>query len=505
MSRILQTIVAALAVAPVALGHTWIEQMRNVNNKGQYVGEYGYPRGMFGKTDPGYNGDKMNFNIPNDPASSSSYQGGKLFIQNDTLLCHPNQRKQQQSQDKYPRLQAVPGGFIAMRYMENGHVTLPGNQLGKPAHGGTVFVYGTTQPKEDEKIVNVLRWTQNGKGGDGRGVLLTTNNFDDGRCYENNQTPVHQERAKEFPNYAMGQADTKEPGNFPLFCETNVQVPKTAATGKPYTIYWVWQWNTAPGIDPGLKNGKDEYYSTCIDVDIASANVALAADAEPQFALGQQDAMSKAVADFASRTAAMTNALEGEVGPIFGGGQQTSAPSAPGGAPSQPTAAPSAHASQAPGVPPQASKPTGRPQGPKPTGQPIIPTLTKRPGAAPSSKAGGGGDVVYVTDTLVVTVTASAPAQQTPSMVTSIRSKAPPAAGVTPPAAPSGPVPVAPSAPAAPSIKSQAPPAPGITPSAAPSGPASVPTAAAPSGPLGGFNMRNPHGAKFRVRRGMFT
>jgi hypothetical protein len=501
MSRVLQTIVAALAVAPVALSHTWIEQMRNVNDKGQYVGEYGYARGMFGKTDPGFDGTKMNFEIP-------AYQGGKIFIQNDTLLCHPSQRKQQQSQDKYPRLQAVPGGFIAMRYMENGHITKPNNQAGKPAHAGTIFVYGTTQPKENEKIADVLRWTQDGKGGDSRGLLLTTNNFDDGRCYEINDTPIHQERAKEFPNYAMGQADTKGPGNYPLFCETNVQIPKAAATGKPYTIYWVWQWPTAPGKDNSYPKGKDEYYSTCIDVDIASANVALAADAEPQFALGQQDAMSKAVDDFASRTAAMTDALKGEVGPIFGGGPQTPAPSVPGGAPSQPTPAP-APSGGAPSAPaPQAPKPSGQPQGPKPTGQPLIPTLTKRPGAAPSSKA-SGGDVVYVTDTLVVTITASAPAQQTPSMVTSIKSKAPPAAGVTPPAAPSSPAPVAPSAPAASPVKSQAPPDAGVTPPAAPSGPAgiapSAPAAAVPSGSLGGFNMRNPHGAKFRIRRGIPT
>lgn len=461
MSRILRTVVAALVVAPVALGHTWIEQMRNVNDKGQYVGEYGYPRGMFGKTDTGYDGTKMNFEIP-------AYQGGKIFIQNDTLLCHPSQRKQQQSQDKYPRLQAVPGGFIAMRYMENGHITKPGNQKGKPAHAGTVFVYGTTQPKEDEKIANVLHWSQDGKGGDGRGVLLTTNNFDDGRCYENNDTPVHLERAKEFPNYAMGQADTGA-GTYPLFCETDVQLPKTAATGKPYTFYWVWQWPTAPGQDPVYTNGKDEYYSTCIDVDVASPNVALAADAEPQFALGQQDAMSKAVADFASRTAAMTNAIKGEVGPIFGGGSQTSAPSVPVSAPSQQPSSPaspqaSAPASQAPAVPSQA---------PNLTGQPVIPTLTKRPGAAPSSKP-SSDNVVIVTDTVIITITASAPLQTTQAMVTSKRATS--------------------------SVNSKAPPAAAITPSASPSSPVAV----APSGSsqLSGFNMRNPNGAKFR---GMFT
>jgi hypothetical protein len=144
-------IVAALAVAPFASGHTWIEQLRNVNDKGQYVGEYGYPRGMVSKTDAGFDGFAMNFEIP-------AYQG-RLFINESTALCHPKQTKQVQSSDKYPRLQAVPGGFIAMRYMENGHITKPENQKGKPAKAGTIFVYGTTEPKQDEKLVNVLHRT----------------------------------------------------------------------------------------------------------------------------------------------------------------------------------------------------------------------------------------------------------------------------------------------------------------------------------------------------------
>ena len=130
-----------MAAAPVAMGHSWIEQLRNVNDKGEYVGEYGYPRGMVAKTDPGYSGTSMNYEIPGDKTP------GNVFITNSTLLCHEKQRKQEQSQDKYPRLQATPGGFVAMRYTENGHVSLPNNQLGKPKKGGTIFVYGTTSPK----------------------------------------------------------------------------------------------------------------------------------------------------------------------------------------------------------------------------------------------------------------------------------------------------------------------------------------------------------------------
>lgn len=413
MPSIFTTTLAALAVAPLAMGHTWIEQLRNVNDKGEYVGEYGYPRGMVSKTDTGYTGDSMNWLLPVQP---------KVFIDETSPLCHTSQTKQEQSSDKYPRLQAVPGGFVAMRYMENGHVTMvdPATGLGKPEKGGTVFVYGTTSPKEDEKLVDVLRWTQNGTGGDARGVLLATNNFDDGRCYEVNDTPISQERRVSDPNFAMGQV-SDGPGNYPLFCETNVKVPDNATEGKPYTFYWVWQWNTAPNVDPGLPTGKDQYYTTCIDVDVSSADTALAADAESKYALGpQQDAMSIAVSDFASRTAIMTNVLQGEVGSIFSGSA-----TATGGAPA------------ASGAPGNSSSPSKAPASATATAPALtevtnIPTMTTRSGSAKPTS--GAGDSVTVTDIVYVTVTAgssgkasataSASASAPASMVTSVSASA---------------------------------------------------------------------------------
>ncbi|KAF2029502.1 hypothetical protein EK21DRAFT_101119 [Setomelanomma holmii] len=462
MPRILSAVVAGLAVAPVAMGHTWIEQLRNVNDKGQYVGEYGYPRGMVSKTDPGFSGTSMNFEIP-------AGQGGKVFIDDSIFLCHPDQRKQQQSKDNYPRLKATPGGFIAMRYMENGHVTKPNNQKGKPEKGGTIFVYGTTEPKEDEKIVNVLQWTQDGKGGDGRGTLLAMNNFDDGRCFEVNETPLSQERKQATPNFALGQV-SDGPGNYPLFCETNVQLPKNTSMSKPLTLYWVWQWPTKAGnVDPSYPNGKDEYYSTCIDVDVASAEAALAASAEKKFDLGpQQDAMSVAVRDFASRTAIMTDAIKGEVGSYFSSGKQTPAPSATNGAPAPSSAAPapSSQASAQSSKAPAPSSETPLPSS-KASGQPAIPTISRRPGAAPSGKP----DTVYVTVT-------GAPAVQSspPAVVTSKRavSSAKSPSGIT-------------------TRTSQTP-----RQSAQPSQVSQAPSSAVPSGKLPGFNMGNPHGAKFK-------
>ncbi|KAF2623188.1 hypothetical protein BU25DRAFT_434434 [Macroventuria anomochaeta] len=413
MPSIFTTTLAALAVAPLTMGHTWIEQLRNVNDKGEYVGEYGYPRGMVSKTDTGYTGDSMNWLLPVQP---------KVFIDETSPLCHTSQTKQEQSSDKYPRLQAVAGGFVAMRYMENGHVTMvdPATGLGKPEKGGTVFVYGTTEPKEDEKLVDVLRWTQDGSGGDKRGALLATNDFDDGRCYEVNDTPISQERRVSDPNFAMGQV-ADGPGNYPLFCETNAKVPDTAPEGKPYTFYWVWQWNTAPNVDPGLPTGKDQYYTTCMDVDVTSADTALTADAESMYALGpQQDAMSIAVSDFASRTAIMTDALQGEVGPVFSGSA-----TATGGAPAA-SGAPANSSSKAPA--------SAAPTAPALTQITNIPTMTTRPSAAPEPTS-GSGEVVTVTDILYVTVTAgasgkpsvtaSAPASGTTSVPASSTTPAP--------------------------------------------------------------------------------
>lgn len=390
MSRFLTTTLAALAVAPLAMGHTWIEQLRNVNDKGEYVGEYGYPRNFVSKTDQGYTGDSMNWLLPVQP---------KVFIDETSPLCHTGQTKQEQS-DKYPRLKAVPGGFVAMRYMENGHVTKvdPATGLGKPEKGGTVFVYGTTSPKEDEKLVDVLRWSQDGSGGDKRGALLSMNNFDDGRCYEINPTAISEERRVSDPNFAMGQAVADAPGNYPLFCETNVQLPKNATEGKPYTFYWVWQWNTAPNVDPGLPTGKDQYYTTCIDVDVSSNGTALTADAESKYALGpQQDAMSVAVSDFASRTAIMTDVVKGEVGPYFSGSGSATASGAP-------AASGTPVVSGSPVVSASASASAPAPALTQVTNIPT--TMTTRPSANPKPTS-ASGDMVTVTDIVYVTVTAS--------------------------------------------------------------------------------------------------
>ncbi|KAF2748533.1 hypothetical protein M011DRAFT_400531 [Sporormia fimetaria CBS 119925] len=374
---------SALTLLPGVLAHTWIEQLRNVDDQGNYVGEYGYPRAFVSKTDPGYNGESMNWQLPQNDAE------GAPFINADTPLCHPEQRKAAQSSENYPRLQATPGDFIAMRYMENGHITDAAQLKGKPEKGGPIYVFATTEPKEDEKLADVLRWTTDGQGGDKRGVLLTVNDFDDGRCYELKPgNPESEKRKAAHPNYAAGQP-ANGPGTYPLFCETNVGIPKDVATGKPYTLYWVWQWNTVGGADPILPKGKDEYYTTCIDVDVVNT---LAASETAQFGLAQQDGMDKAVPDFRQRKALITDPIGFEQGPVFrddgnngnGNGNATT--------------------TGTPSMPPQTTfaTSTGAPYG-NSTASLQIPTLTRPPGAP----TGSPGDAITVTVTERITITAS--------------------------------------------------------------------------------------------------
>jgi hypothetical protein len=55
-----------------------------------------------------------------------------------------------------------------------------------------------------------------------------------------------------------------------LWCQQDIQLPSSAPSGKLYTLYWVWDWPTAAGVDPTYPNGKAEIYTTCMDVDVVA-------------------------------------------------------------------------------------------------------------------------------------------------------------------------------------------------------------------------------------------
>ncbi|PYI01957.1 hypothetical protein BO78DRAFT_232055 [Aspergillus sclerotiicarbonarius CBS 121057] len=240
--------------------HSWIEQLLVIAANGTFVGSPGYARGNVLRTDPSFNDKTMTYLLPPDGQANQS------VIEPTDKMCKSTQRTHNQTEGS-PRLQASAGAAIALRFQENGHVTLPWNQPGKPKNRGTVYVYGTTEPKEDENFVDVYKvWNRNGTGGDRRGVLLSQQNFDDGRCYQINNGNISEYRQKAFPHVAdqtMG-AD--------LWCQQDIALPSDAPSGKLYTLYWVWDWPTAPGVDPSLPNGKLEMYTTCIDVEVVDGD-----------------------------------------------------------------------------------------------------------------------------------------------------------------------------------------------------------------------------------------
>jgi hypothetical protein len=272
----------AAALQGRAFAHSWIEQLTVIEN-GIFTGKNGYPRGYASRSDLGFTDDMMTYLLP--PSE-------RTRVNNFDLVCAPAQRSANQT-ETYPRLSVSPGSFIALKYLENGHVTLPQITPGKPPGSGTVFVFGTAQPSDNELLVDVFQWTADGTGGDQRGKLLAIQNFDDERCYQINSGDISVSRQQNFPNPAPNQ-----PGSInEQWCETDVFLPADISAGSVFTIYWIWQWPTAPGT-PGEPEGKDEYYTTCSDVDVNMETI----EEFPSNPLLQQDPQTAAVSGFEFRT-----------------------------------------------------------------------------------------------------------------------------------------------------------------------------------------------------------
>lgn len=233
-----------------ALAHSWVEELRVIAPNGTFTGNAGFPRGnVLRSSNP--TGDVMTYLLPPN--------GGSNAFTKDMKVCAPAQTIGNQTPGS-PALKASPGDMVAMRYQENGHVTIPNTQAGKPTNRGTVFIYGTSNPSNDDTYLGVKQWTANGKGGDGRGVLLATRNYDDGRCYQVNGQPISTQRQAQFPHSPESEMGVN------MWCQSDVAIPANVNTAT-YTLYWVWDWPTAAGT-PGFPNGKNESYTTCMDVQI---------------------------------------------------------------------------------------------------------------------------------------------------------------------------------------------------------------------------------------------
>lgn len=267
---------AALALAVPAASHSWIQQLNIIDpTTGTFVGAPGYPRNNTLRTDPKFSDLLMVHILPTGGAPAIEQRDlQELDLAQDTKgilktdrMCKRTQEEQYQSPGS-PMLEAAPGDLIALQYLENGHVTLPQNQPGKPPNRGNVYIYGTTQPKSPELFLDVFgQWSADGNGGDKRGKLLATQSYDDGNCYQVNSGSISAERQKKFPS----------PTGEDLMCQNDIALPSDLPVDQLYTLFWVWDWPTEPG--PNAPNGIPEIYTSCIDVKI-TANKTVKRDIE---------------------------------------------------------------------------------------------------------------------------------------------------------------------------------------------------------------------------------
>ena len=170
-------------------------------------------------------------------------------------ICMPSQQSQNQTLGS-PITRVPRGSQIVLRYQENGHVTMPGVPAGKSS-SGTIKIYGTSKSRPTDTMNAIYNvWNDAGDGGDRRGRLLGTFNFDDGECYGPTGSSIAVMRQSHFP------ADSGQGPN--RWCRNVVRLPDDAKG--LFTLYWVWDWPTSAQHD--LPGGLTDRYSTCIDIAI---------------------------------------------------------------------------------------------------------------------------------------------------------------------------------------------------------------------------------------------
>ncbi|EON98590.1 hypothetical protein UCRPA7_5951 [Phaeoacremonium minimum UCRPA7] len=245
-----------LALAHTTSAHTWVEQLMRIASNGTLVGEPGFIRSYTPRTDPAFHDSEMSYLIP-----PNGRPTGNKILETDNI-CHPSQTVGTQSAG-FPVLTTAPGDFISLRYLENGHVSLPQNQKGKPLNRGTMYIYGTDQATNNDTLLAIHKvWTPDGQGGDKRGRLLATRNYDDNQCYQVNGGEISTERQKEFFN-----------NNEELWCQADIQLPSDLKVGSTYTLYWVWDWPTfsTDDVPTSESNGTitlTEMYTSCADISL---------------------------------------------------------------------------------------------------------------------------------------------------------------------------------------------------------------------------------------------
>jgi hypothetical protein len=116
-----------------------------------------------------------------------------------------------------------------LRYRENSYISKP--ILEKPTFG-LVSVYGTGDSRDSDTVVNIYHiWNANNTGGDLRGRLLQRQSFDDGSCYEKNESGLSAVRT------IAGQPPYDEIDGASLACKTVITIPKDVPSKILYTLY----------------------------------------------------------------------------------------------------------------------------------------------------------------------------------------------------------------------------------------------------------------------------
>lgn len=231
MHTITLTSLSLAAFASFATAHTWAEQLQVIGVDGTYKGNPGYIRSYTPRSDPDFSDSK---NVFLQPPNGD----GRTRINAQDLTCAPQQQSVQYA-DGYPMLQAAPGDYYAIKYLENGHVTQPELLPGKPRGGGTVFVFMMSNLQPGTTLEDILKLSTDGALDAGK--LIASGNFDDERCYQiNPESSISLERQKAFPNAVVGQ-----PGvNAERWCEIDAQIPTDAPSSGTLSGIWVWAWPT---------------------------------------------------------------------------------------------------------------------------------------------------------------------------------------------------------------------------------------------------------------------
>lgn len=161
----------------------------------------------------------------------------------ENFVCKETQRTHNQTTGS-PTLSARANDTIYLMYLENGHVT----RLESNRSSGFITVFGTSNPSSTDTFQSIGE----AKGDDITG-LHRLYNFDDEHCYEDNESPIANER-KQKPHRPQLEVEGCN-----LWCGNRVPLPKELMPGTTYTLYWVWNYSTRRDI---------EIYTTCLDIDI---------------------------------------------------------------------------------------------------------------------------------------------------------------------------------------------------------------------------------------------